>query len=419
MGDDDQWDHNSGKREKSKGIGCFPFLMTVMLSSVMGAVIVIFSLPILIESGLLSLSVPAVISEERQLMGDQREQGLDVMKDVNKKSEQIVQVKVESDTVNAVRLVEKAVVGVVNIQQLEDFWSNTTRTVESGTGSGVIYSMENGKALIVTNFHVIRGANNVEVSLANGQRVMGRVLGFDSMTDLAVLEIDDQHVELSAELGSSANIQVGEPAMAIGNPLGLEFSRTVTQGIISSIDRSMPIDVNEDGQSEWDLDVIQTDAAINPGNSGGALINMAGQVIGINTLKISQAGIEGLGFAIPIDDVKPIINDIVNYGEVKRPYIGIVPRDLQQISTNHWKNTLKLPEQVTSGVVVLDVVEGTARQAGLQPYDVIVALDDQTIDDSAGLRKYMYAKKQNGSTVKVTFYREGQLKSSMLTLKIE
>jgi serine protease Do len=415
--DDDQWDDN--RRVKSKGIGCLPFMMSVILSSVMGAVIVIFSLPMLIDSGLLSLSVPAAGLEEQRRIEDQVQQGSDITKDVNGKSEQLVQVKIESDTVNAVRLAEKAVVGVVNIQQIEDFWTSTTRTVESGTGSGVIYSRKNNKALVVTNFHVIKGASNVEVSLANGQRVMGRVLGFDSMTDLAVLEIDDQHVELSAQLGSSANIQVGEPAMAIGNPLGLEFSRTVTQGIISSIDRSMPIDVNDDGQSEWDLDVIQTDAAINPGNSGGALINMAGQVIGINTLKISRAGIEGLGFAIPIDDVKPIINDIVNYGKVQRPYIGIVPRDLQQISTHHWKNTLKLPEEVISGVVVLEVVEGTARQAGLQPYDVIVALDDQAVDDSASLRKYMYTKKQLGSAVKVTFYREGQLKSSMLTLRME
>ena len=177
---------------------------------------------------------------------------------------QVVQVKVESNTVQAVSKVEEAVVGVVNIQQMRGFWAQPSQTVESGTGSGVIFAKRNGKALIITNYHVIKGANDVEVSLVKGDRVKGHILGYDPLTDLAVLEIPAVGTEKVAQLGNSANLQVGEPAIAIGNPLGLHFSRTVTQGIISSLDRSMPIDVNDDGQSDWQLDVIQTDAAINP-----------------------------------------------------------------------------------------------------------------------------------------------------------
>ena len=153
--------------------------------------------------------------------------------------------------------------------------------------------------------------------MPNGDRVEATLKGADQLTDLAVLEIDAENVDTVAEFGDSDSIRTGEPAIAIGNPLGLEFSRTVTQGIISAKERSVAVSNN------WEINVIQTDAAINPGNSGGALINIHGQVIGINSLKIASSGVEGLGFAIPINDVIPIINDLVEYGEVQRPYLGV------------------------------------------------------------------------------------------------
>lgn len=327
------------------------------------------------------------------------------------------QVSVSSAVTEAVAKVEGAVVGVINIGEVRDFFSNQSRTVERGTGSGVVFEKKNGKAFVVTNLHVIDGARTVEVSLPNGDRVPAKLVGSDEITDLAVLEIDDEGVDTVAEFGSSSSLRVGEPAIAIGNPLGLKFSRSVTQGIISSVERTVPMDLNGDGSPEWELDVIQTDAAINPGNSGGALINISGQVIGINSLKISQSGVEGLGFAIPSDDVVPIIRDLTQYGEVQRPYIGIQPVDLKQVPSQYWKDPLQVPEDVHEGVVVYEVVRfGPADKAGLKKYDVIVKLDDQPVGSSAALRKYMYNHKEDGDTVRVTLYREGKLQTVDVTL---
>ncbi len=327
------------------------------------------------------------------------------------------QVTVNSAVTEAVAKVEGAVVGVINIGEVRDFFSNQSRTVERGTGSGVVFDKNNGKAFVVTNLHVIDGARTVEVSLPNGDRVPAKLVGSDEITDLAVLEIDDEGVDTVAEFGSSSSLRVGEPAIAIGNPLGLKFSRSVTQGIISSIERTVPMDLNGDGSPEWELDVIQTDAAINPGNSGGALINISGQVIGINSLKISQSGVEGLGFAIPSDDVVPIIRDLTKYGEVQRPYIGIQPVDLKQVPSQYWKDPLQVPDDVHEGVVVYEVVRfGPADKAGLKKYDVIVKLDDQEVGSSAALRKYMYNYKEDGDKVRVTLYREGKLQTVDVTL---
>lgn len=403
-------DEQEYRRSSRKRVGRPTLFFTALVSSIIGGFIVLYSLPFLVDSGYIQFTLPqqevpvtsatAVLPEAKETSGTQ----------------QLVQVKVESNTVEAVSKVEEAVVGVINIQQMRGFWTQNSQAVESGTGSGVIFAKQNGKARIITNYHVIKGASDVEVSLVKGDRVKGQIIGSDPLTDLAVLEIPAEGVGKIAELGNSSNLQVGEPAIAIGNPLGLHFSRTVTQGIISSLDRSMPIDVNDDGQPDWQLDVIQTDAAINPGNSGGALINMAGQVIGINSLKISQEGIEGLGFAIPINDVKPIIENLIQYGKVKRPYLGIVPKDLQEISTYHWKETLKLPSTVKEGVVVMEVVDEGKSGKGLKAYDVIVAMDGQRITNSAGLRKFLYTSKMQEKKVKVDFYREGRPMATSIQL---
>lgn len=239
------------------------------------------------------------------------------------------------------------------------------------------------------------------------------MLGADQLTDMAVLEIDGSKVTSVAQLGDSEVLQVGEPAIAIGNPLGLKFSRTVTQGIISSLDRSMPVDLNGDNQTDWELDVLQTDAAINPGNSGGALVNVNGQVIGINTLKISREGVEGLGFAIPINDVKKIVTELMQSGELKRAYMGVEPYDLTNVPRYNWKETLNLPEEVKAGVVVMSSVAkfSPAGVAGLQQYDVITKLDDQEITNGAQLRKYLTLNKKQGDTLGVTYYRDGLKKT--------
>ncbi|GGD01560.1 S1C family serine protease [Pontibacillus salipaludis] len=318
-----------------------------------------------------------------------------------------------SDVVQAVSKASDAVVGVTKYEQSQLFAENN----KAGTGSGVIYKKENGEAYVVTNHHVIENAQSIDVTLSDGEKVEAELLGSDSLTDLAVLKIDAEHVKQVAEFGSSSNLQVGETAIAIGNPLGLEFAGSVTKGIISGLERTMPVDLNKDGRADYQTEVLQTDAAINPGNSGGALINSAGQVIGINSMKIAQQEVEGLGFAIPSETAKPIIEDLERNGEVSRPFIGVSTMDLSSVSAYHIENTLKLPGDIKGGVLVADVEQGSpAAQANLQQYDVIVGADGEEISNLVDLRKYMYEEKEVGDSMELSFYRDGAKQSVTITL---
>jgi len=304
----------------------------------------------------------------------------------------------------AVERVRDAVVGVINLQET-NFWEGTTS--EAGAGSGVVYKKEGDYAFIVTNYHVVQGASDLEVTLSNGERLSAELIGSDPLMDLAVLTVDGSKVEKVADFGSSSTLKTGEPAIAIGNPLGF-LEGTVTVGIISNTERTIPVDINGDRRPDWNAEVLQTDASINPGNSGGALINIAGQVIGINSSKIAETTVEGIGFAIPIDVAKPIIADLEQFGEVKRPYMGIELQDLSEIPAYHIKETLKLPEDVEHGVVVMGVMPNSpAQRAGMQELDVITALDDEPIENLLDLRNYLYNEKEIGEDLKVTFYRNG------------
>ncbi|WP_409303511.1 S1C family serine protease [Peribacillus sp. SCS-155] len=307
-----------------------------------------------------------------------------------------------------------AVVGITNIQRT-DFWDQ--QGSEAGTGSGVVYKKANGKAYIVTNNHVIEGASELEVTLSDGTKLPAKAKGSDPLTDLAVVEVDGNKIKTVAEFGDSSALKPGEPVIAIGNPLGLQFSGSVTQGIVSGLQRTIEVDINEDGQVDWNAEVIQTDAAINPGNSGGALVNLAGQVVGINSMKIAQEAVEGIGLSIPIESARPIISDIEQYGKVKRPYMGVSLASVEEISQYHQRNTLKLPEKVTSGVAITGVEPNSpAGKAGLKEFDVIVKMDDEDIKDVVDLRKYLYNKKKVGQDVKITFYRAG--KQQNVTVKL-
>ncbi|EGL82373.1 peptidase S1 and S6 chymotrypsin/Hap [Caldalkalibacillus thermarum TA2.A1] len=387
--------------------------LVALVSAVIGGLVAGIMLPLLADAGLISGSLvnEAVNSP-------------DTPASTGPTQYQRMSVEVTSDITEVVEKVSDAIVGVVNIQQTADFFQQDIRNVERGTGSGIIFEKKDGKAYIVTNFHVIQGAKEVEVSLANGERVPAELVGADPLTDLAVLSIDGQQVDTVAEFGDSDAIRTGEPAIAIGNPLGLEFSRTVTMGIISAKERSIEV------QNGWELNVIQTDAAINPGNSGGALVNIAGQVIGINSLKIAEYGmqsgifgtsgtpIEGMGFAIPINDAIPVIEDLMNHGQVLRPQMGIDIIDLASIDSYHWYETLKLPRDVTQGVVVRAVRPmSAADKAGLQERDVIVAINGEEIANGIELRKYLYNKTKIGQTIEVKFYRDGLPMTAELTLE--
>ena len=338
-----------------------------------------------------------------------------------------IAVNVTTDTTAAVEKVQDAVVSIINMQagntnmfgfDLPQSSSDTTNGTlkTSSEGSGVIYKIEGDLAYIVTNNHVIDGADELEILMKDGTKEVASVVGSDIWTDLAVLTIPAANVTAVASFGDSDAVNVGEPAIAIGSPLGTEFATSVTQGIISAKNRSVSTDVDSDGIIDWDVTALQTDAAINPGNSGGALINIAGQVIGINSMKISDSNVEGMGFAIPSNDVLTIINELERNGEIVRPILGVSMLDLSQISASQQSSVLKLPEDVTEGVVIAEVQALSAAElGGLKQYDVITEMNGEAITSIVDLRKILYAQ-EVGTDVEISYYREGTLQSTTVTL---
>ena len=289
-----------------------------------------------------------------------------------------------------------SVVGVINkttvtTQPYWDPWSGKYyynqdpsqdgETVEQGSGSGIIISDD---GYIVTNQHVIDGATEVEVILNTGTSYTAEIVGQDEKTDLAVLKITPAENEplTAAVLGDSTTVQVGELAVAIGNPMGMEFSGSVTSGIISAVNRTMTIDNRT-------YNLLQTDAAINSGNSGGALINQYGEVIGINSVKLSTTGVEGMGFAIAISEAKPIINDLMQSGHVTgRPLVGI------SISETRY------------GLFISAIAEGSgAEEAGLQVNDMILEVDGQKVESTSEINE-IRDKKKPGDTLKFKILRD-------------
>jgi len=345
---------------------------------------------------------------------------------------------VTSDVTTAVSKVQDAVVSIINLQSTssngqlgglfgsdESNSSSNDNTLETvSEGSGVIYKKSGDTAYIVTNNHVVEGQKELQVVLADGTKVTATLVGTDSYTDLAVLKISSSKVTTVATFGDSSALKVGEPAIAIGSPLGSEYANSVTEGIISSLNRQVT-STNDEGESV-SINAIQTDAAINPGNSGGPLINIEGQVVGINSSKIASSSssssgvsVEGMGFAIPSKDVVTIINQLEENGKITRPALGISMYDLSSISSEQQEEILKVPSTVTQGVVILNVANGTpAEKAGLEKYDVITKIDGKDITSTTELRAALYAKTV-GDTMKIAFYRESKEKTVTVELTVD
>ncbi|MDN5584207.1 MAG: trypsin-like peptidase domain-containing protein [Lactobacillus sp.] len=272
-------------------------------------------------------------------------------------------------------------------------------------GSGAVYMKSNGKGYIVTNNHVISGSDAVQVLLANGKTVNAKVVGKDSTTDLAVLSIDAKYVTQTAQFGDSKHLEAGQTVIAVGSPLGSEYASTVTQGIISAPARTIS---TSSGNQQT---VIQTDAAINPGNSGGALVNSAGQVIGINSMKLAQSSdgtsVEGMGFAIPSNEVVTIVNELVKKGKITRPQLGVRVIALQGIPEGY-RSRLKIKSNLKNGIYIAFVNRnGSATNAGIKSGDVITKVDGKKVDDVASLHSILYSHKV-GDTVNVTVNRNGK-----------
>ncbi|WP_100486605.1 S1C family serine protease [Sporolactobacillus pectinivorans] len=405
--DENRTDHipesETGPKRSSTGRGGWFF--AGFIGAIVGIVCFLIFAPILSDLGILPYSVTT------------GSQGTSNLSSNAGATTQQINVKVDSGVTQAVAKVSPAVVAVINLQKANFFDNQYT---ETGMGSGIIYKRAGPYAYVVTNDHVVSGAGEVEVRLSNNQKVNATVLGTDALYDLAVLRIPSTNVTTVADFGNSATLQRGEPAIAIGNPLG--FSGSVTEGIISSTNRTIPVQSNN---ASVEAQVLQTDAAINPGNSGGALVNIAGQVIGINSSKIASTAstdsgantsVEGIGFAIPINVAKPVISELEKNGKIERPMLGISIVDLSMVPAQE-VSQLNLPSSVKTGLVVTDVTNGSpAKKTGVQAGDVITSINGQKITSYISFSTYMYSKLHVGQTVPIQYYHAGKLHTAQLTL---
>ncbi|HFI0613828.1 S1C family serine protease [Streptococcus suis] len=331
-----------------------------------------------------------------------------------------VQYNNETSTTKAVEKVQNAVVSVINYQKsannsLGAIFGNIESSDElavAGEGSGVIYKKDGQYAYIVTNTHVINNAEKIDILLASGEKISGELVGSDTYSDIAVIKISADKVTAVAEFADSDTIKVGETAIAIGSPLGSVYANTVTQGIISSLSRTVTSQ-SEDGQT-ISTNAIQTDTAINPGNSGGPLINIQGQVIGITSSKITSSSVsssgvavEGMGFAIPANDAVAIINQLEKAGKVSRPALGVHMVDLTTLSTSQLEKAGLSNMELTSGVVIVSTQSGLPADGKLETFDVITEIDGETIQNKSDLQSALY-KHQIGDTITVTYYRNNQ-----------
>ena len=290
----------------------------------------------------------------------------------------------------------------MDIEEMQDY----------SIGSGVVIQRNGDVVKIVTNYHVIVDSTAIEVMTNKGEKIKGKVIAKDKLSDLALIEVKSKLLTAIARYGDSDRLRVGETAIAIGNPLGLGDAPTITTGVISSVKRTVPISLDEDGTNEWEMDVIQTDAAVNEGNSGGALLNMRGELVGIISMKMYDIGVEGLAFALPINQVRPLIDQMMTDKKVKRPFIGVAVENLNEFVGTE---SLNLPKQVKKGLVVV-ASEGPAKKAGIKEEDVIVAFDDEPIEDPIDMRRYLYAEKKIGDSLRITFYRDGEKQSLRVVL---
>ena len=316
------------------------------------------------------------------------------------------------DSVNQmINDVSPAIVGVINMQKaqnLDDLLKGkSNKSQEAGVGSGVIYQKNNGSAYIVTNNHVIDGASEIKVQLHNSKQVDAKLIGKDALTDMAVLKINDSKGTKAIDFANSSKVKTGDSVFAMGNPLGLEFANSVTSGIISASERT--IDTQTSAGSNK-VNVLQTDAAINPGNSGGALVDINGNLVGINSMKIASEQVEGIGFAIPSNEVKVTIKELVENGKIERPSIGIGLLNVSEIP-EQYKDQLKTSRK--DGVYIAKV-EGNN---GLKEGDIITQIDDKKEKEDTDVRSYHKKKKKPGDTVNLTVERNGKEQNIKVTLK--
>jgi len=313
----------------------------------------------------------------------------------------------EEAQMDAIDQVSGAVVGIVRISEDEGFLGGMAQS----TGSGIVYAVEGGNTYIVTNEHVITGSHQIEVMFndESRQRFTPTIVGVDVYTDLAVLRIDDFEASVVATFGVTEELRIGQTVIAIGNPLGLEFAGSATVGVVSGHDRhvSIPITTSTGEVQDWTMTVLQTDAAINPGNSGGALINLSGEVVGINSMKAAESAAFGMSFSIPTHVALPVVYDLQHHGEVKRITLGISIFDLSTVP-EVTRQQLDLPSELRQGVFINEISEGSlGEEMGLLPGDVITHVGTTSVNDVVTFRRRLFTYRA-GDVLQISVIRDGE-----------
>lgn len=283
------------------------------------------------------------------------------------------------------------------------------------TGSAFVYKTDNNYGYLLTNYHVVEGADSITLTMSDDTEAEATVLGGDEYLDLAVLRVDKSNVSMVANIGNSEDMSLGDTVFTVGTPMGEEYRGTVTSGILSGKDRMVSVSVSNSNSNDWVMRVLQFDASINPGNSGGPLLNANGEVIGICSLKLVDDEIEGMGFAIPIEYAMNHIESLEKGEEIEWPVLGVSMVNAND-TTGLYRNGITIDRNITEGVVVVQAERGSgAAEAGLTTGDVITAIDGEEVADSAYLRYELY-QHQAGDTIKITYIRDGKENTVDVTL---
>ena len=285
----------------------------------------------------------------------------------------------------------------------------------AGTGSGFVYKTDSKYGYVMTNHHVVDGGSKWTLYLSDDTEVQATLLGSDPYLDLAVLRINKSDVKSVASIGKNSEGKLGDQLFTVGSPLGYEYRGTVTNGIISGLNRLVEVAVNSESE-DWVMEVIQTNAEVNPGNSGGPLVNAKGEIIGIISLKLVQSSVEGMGFAIPIEDAMMYVDTLEKGKDIERPLLGISMVNVMDNQTLKYYYNITIDEKIEKGVVVIEISEGSgASKSSLKKGDVITRLNGKEVNNSAYL-KYLLYKHKVGDTIELTYYRDGKYQTTKITL---
>lgn len=286
---------------------------------------------------------------------------------------------------------------------------------EYSTGTGFVYKTDDKYGYVITNQHVVSGCDKVILILSNDEEIEAKILGGDEYLDLAVMRIDKNKVLQVASIGNSEEMNIGDSIFTVGSPMGYDYRGTVTSGILSGKDRMVSVSVSNSSNSDWVMKVLQIDAAINPGNSGGPLVNINGEVIGVNSMKLVEDEIEGMGFAIPIEIAMAHVEELEKGKKIEWPMLGISMANVTDESLLY-RNRIQVDSSIKYGVVVVEISQGSgASKSDLKAGDVIIKLNGETVEDSAYLRYELY-KNKPGDTIEITYIRDGKEHTTKVTL---